>query len=54
MTTDKEIQIRKLIENWALAVRNKDIEKILFFISYENSKIAFCNWFLDLTNKFRP
>ena len=24
-----EIQIRKLIENWAMAVRNKDMEKIL-------------------------
>ena len=29
MTTDNETQIRQLVEDWALAVRNKDIEKIL-------------------------
>jgi len=29
MATDNETQIRQLIENWTLAVRNKDIEKIL-------------------------
>ena len=28
-TKENEIQIRKLVENWAKAVRNKDIETIL-------------------------
>ncbi len=29
MTGDNEKQIRQLVEEWALAVRNKDIDKIL-------------------------
>jgi uncharacterized protein (TIGR02246 family) len=29
MNTDNETQIRQLIEDWTLAVRSKDIEKIL-------------------------
>jgi len=29
MTTNNESQIRQLIEDWALAVRNRDIQKIM-------------------------